>query len=266
MSPRVVTALAALGATFAILGVACQREKTGTIAGPPLTIAPSSTTATSPLRWTSDAEPVQAAFVDLSSSPAALVRLPLGTCEMLVVRPVKGSASALGESLEAGDTLLVQGEGALEVTGQGLAVLAAVRERPCDPAPAITKKIVRASAAPELAWGSPSTGQMRARLDVDEETTPYAYIGRLEGTAPVAEPAYPGTWEILCAVEAAGTFTLDGKSRRLGPRAIVAVPPDTKHAWQPDPGSTLVAIQIYDPPGPEQRFKSLAAAAASAGK
>ena len=266
MSSRALISVRALGATVALLSIACQKEKTGTIAGPPLTIAPSSTTATSPLRWTSDAEPVQAAFADLSSSPAVVVRLPLGTCEMLVVRPVKGSASALGESLAAGDVLLVQGEGALEVTGQGLAVLAAVRERPCDPAPEITKKIVRASAAPELVWGSAASGQMHARLDVEKETSPYAYIGRLEGSAPVAEHLHPGTWEIICAVDAAGTFTLAGASRRVGPRSIVAVPPDTRHSWTPDPGSNLVAIQIYDPPGPEQRFKSLAAAAAKVDK
>jgi hypothetical protein len=44
------------------------------------------------------------------------------------------------------------------------------------------------------------------------------------------------------------------------------VPPDTKHAWKPDPGSKLVAIQMYDPPGPEQRFVALANAARDAGK
>ena len=47
--------------------------------------------------------------------------------------------------------------------------------------------------------------------------------------------------------------------------ATGAVPPATKHAWKPDEGSTLVAIQLYTPPGPEQRFKALAAAAADAG-
>lgn len=254
MSSRLVaTAIGAL----AVLTSACQKEKTGTVAGPPLTIAPPP--SSSPLRWTSEAEPVQAAFVDLTQVPTKLL---LGTCEMLVVRPAIGSASVLGETLAAGDVLLVQGEGSLEVTGQGLAVLVAVRERPCDPSAAVTKKLVRASVAPELVWStSASAGAltMRAHLDVEKETTPYAYFGRLEGTAPVAEHVHPGTWEIICSIEAAGTFTLAGESRRIGPRSIVSVPPDTKHSWKPDPGTRLVAFQIYDPPGPEQRFKSLAA-------
>jgi hypothetical protein len=32
-----------------------------------------------------------------------------------------------------------------------------------------------------------------------------------------------------------------------------------KHSWTPDPKSELVAIQLYAPPGPEQRFRALAA-------
>ena len=60
----------------------------------------------------------------------------------------------------------------------------------------------------------------------------------------------------------AGTFTVNGVPHRLGAGEILAVPPGTRHSWQPDPGSTLVAVQIYDPPGPEQRFVGLAKAAA----
>ena len=47
---------------------------------------------------------------------------------------------------------------------------------------------------------------------------------------------------------------------------MVPVPPGVKHSWKPDPGTKLVAVQFYSPPGPEQRFKALAAAAADAGK
>jgi quercetin dioxygenase-like cupin family protein len=262
MSARVAiwNGVLVIAGAFAALTSSCQKERTGTVAGPPLTVAPSPASESTPLRWTSEAEPVQAAFVDLSATP---VKLPLGTCEMIVVRPATGTASVLGESLAAGDVLLVQGEGSIEVSGQGLAVLAAVRERPCDPAQAVTKKIARASVAPALAWSS-GGGTMRAHLDVEKETSSYAYFGRLEGTAPVAEHAHPGVWEIVCTLEGAGTFTLAGEARRLGPRSIVSVPPDTKHSWQPDPGTTLVAFQIYDPPGPEQRFKALAASAAHA--
>ena len=74
------------------------------------------------------------------------------------------------------------------------------------------------------------------------------------------EHVHEGSWEIVAAIEASGTFSLDGKEERLRPQQIVLVPPGTKHAWKPDPGTKLVAIQMYSPPGPEQRFYALAAA------
>lgn len=70
--------------------------------------------------------------------------------------------------------------------------------------------------------------------------------------------------EILATQAAAGTLTLGGKSRRLGPGEIVFVPPGVKHSWQPDEGAPLRAIQLYAPSGPEQRFKKLAAEEADA--
>jgi hypothetical protein len=42
-------------------------------------------------------------------------------------------------------------------------------------------------------------------------------------------------------------------------------PKKVKHSYRFDPGSKLVAIQMYDPPGPEQRFVGLAAAEKDAG-
>jgi len=118
-------------------------------------------------------------------------------------------------------------------------------------------KIIRASAAPDLAFAG---GKMHVHLDADDRAiAPFAYVGRLEGTAPVAEHAHDGSWEVLCAVEAAGTFTLAGVANRLAPKTCVTVPPNAKHSWVPDANSTLRAVQLYAPPGPEQRFKALAA-------
>jgi mannose-6-phosphate isomerase-like protein (cupin superfamily) len=142
----------------------------------------------------------------------------------------------------------------VDVQGAGLAVVATTTV-PCE-TPA-GKRIVRATQAPELTFMG---GAMHAHLDLDDRAlAPSAYLGRLSGTAPVAEHSHQGSWETLCAVEAAGTFTLAGRDQRLGPRTCVSVPPDVKHSWKPDPGSSLVAIQMYAPPGPEQRFKKLAA-------
>jgi len=114
---------------------------------------------------------------------------------------------------------------------------------------------------PELTFAG---GAMHARLMLDDRSvSPEVYMGSLAGTAPVAEHQHDASWEILCAVEAAGTFVLGGKERRLGAHECVSVPPATKHSWRPEPGTTLVAVQMYVPAGPEQRFKGIAAAPAS---
>src|SRR5581483_9235987 len=115
-------------------------------------------------------------------------------------------------------------------------------------------KVVHAKDAQPQVWAN---GGMKAFLDVEG---PNAYIGRLEGTGAVSEHVHETSWETLCAVEAKGTFTLAGAPQPLAAKTCVQVPPNTKHSWTPDAGSKLVAIQYYSPPGPEQRFKALAAA------
>lgn len=61
---------------------------------------------------------------------------------------------------------------------------------------------------------------MHAHLDVEADVsgTPSLYLGRLSGTAGVAEHVHATWMRILAAVEASGTFTLAGAARRLGPR------------------------------------------------
>lgn len=170
---------------------------------------------------------------------------------------MKGSLSAYGKTLVPGDVLVVDHALPEPLEGSGLAVSALSPRRPCAvrsrPAPEVS--LIRGTTAPKLTWAG---GAMSAHLDVSKTVSPSLYLGRLEGSAAVAEHSHPGSWEILAAVDAAGTFTLDGQPARLGPKQIVVVAPGTKHSWTPDPGSTLVAIQLYSPPGPEQRFRALA--------
>jgi mannose-6-phosphate isomerase-like protein (cupin superfamily) len=202
--------------------------------------------------------PAKAAFVDLPAT------IPATVCERLLVAIVRGKVTALGETLGAGDTLVVVHGDPFEAKGTGLAVTARIGVAPCPvrARPATEKTVVRASAAPELKFAG---GKMAVHLDVGTKLSPDLYMGRLEGTAPVGEHTHPTSWEILAAVEASGTFVLEGTEAKLGPRHIVFVPPAAKHAWKPDPGPKLVAIQMYSPPGPEQRFVALAAAEKDAG-
>jgi mannose-6-phosphate isomerase-like protein (cupin superfamily) len=166
----------------------------------------------------------------------------------------------MGETLQEGDVLSARFTDPFDVETSDL-VLIATAHMECAvlSRPALTKSVVRKGDRPDLVWAG---GAMKARLYFEQDAP---YFGALEGTAPVAEHTHPTSWEILCAIDAAGVFTIDGKPTRLGPRTVVTVPPATKHSWQPDPGTHLVAFQLYDPPGPEQRFKGLAAGADAGG-
>lgn len=204
--------------------------------------------------------PINAMFVDAPGT----IESPM--CSRLLIAIAKGKVLAMGESLAVGDVLVVTHPEPIKLEGSGLALVA---RRDLDSAmcgakarPVLDKKVVRASAAADLRWAG---GAMSAHLDVGAKTSPDVYLGRLEGTVGVAEHTHPASWEILAAVEASGTFVLDGTEGHLGPRQIIIVPPGAKHAWKPDSASKLVAIQMYSPPGPEQRFVSLAAADKDAG-
>jgi hypothetical protein len=193
--------------------------------------------------------PVEARFVTVTDAPTPV---PLLACHQALVAAVKGRFVAGGQSLSAGDVLATTG-GPLDLRGDGVAVVATMAVTPCT----VPLRLVPGAAAPELAFLG---NAMHAHLDLDDRAVaPAAYLGRLAGTAPVAEHVHDKSWEILCAVDAAGTFTLAGVPQRLVARTCVAVPPGTKHAWQPDAGSTLSAVQLYAPAGPEQRFKKLGA-------
>ncbi len=119
-----------------------------------------------------------------------------------------------------------------------------------------------------LTWAG---GAMHARIAFDAATSPRASLEVLFASddAPVAEHAHPGAWETLVALSAAGHLHLP--AQRVGERdlpardrtvtdgTVVYVPADVRHAWVPDGTHPLVAIQVYAPPGPEQRFRALAA-------
>jgi len=45
---------------------------------------------------------------------------------------------------------------------------------------------------------------------------------------------------------------------KVAPGTIAMIAPGVPHAWKPSGSSPLIAVQMYWPPGPEQRFKKLA--------
>ena len=248
-------------AACAVAGCATgEATSTPGASAPPAALPTSPAAPSAPPRAAPGPSPIQGRFVG-GSSGESLTRLTPDPCDYVVVAVAAGTAKVAGEALAEGDEVILRYASApLDVLTSGTALVATVHH-PCaiDDMPAISKHVLRAGTAADLAWAG---GAMHAHLDAEKDVSPDFYLGRLEGTGPVAEHSHAGAWEVLFAYQAAGTFTLDGHPQRLGGYGVVSVPPDTKHSWTPDPGSKLVAFQMYDPPGPEQRFKALARDAA----
>lgn len=245
---------------------------TPVLSGPPMNAGPST------------AEPTPIAPIDTPPPPprstvtASFIegtkKVEPGVCTRLFIYAARGNVNVKsavpqskdpGDTLSPGDVVVIVHSEPVEVKAPGLAVQV-LNEFECQvlSKPAPQKTIVRSKDVPELKWAD---GKMKAQMLVPAKMSPHTYFGRLEGTAAVAEHQHVAAGETLIAIEASGTFTIAGKEGRLGPKQIVNVPQATMHSWKPDPGTKLVAVQVYDPPGPETRFAELASAAAEdAGK
>jgi mannose-6-phosphate isomerase-like protein (cupin superfamily) len=77
--------------------------------------------------------------------------------------------------------------------------------------------------------------------------------------APVPRHEHAKSWEVIGLLQGNGSFSLGGKAREVTTQTILAIPPATDHAFAPAGDTGLLAVQLYVPPGPEQRFKELAA-------
>lgn len=123
------------------------------------------------------------------------------------------------------------------------------------PAPVTSVEIDR---QPDLAWGG---GAYHARLGFEDGS---ASLGSLMAskTAPVPQNVHDHEWEILAILSGNGTLvrTVGGKEddTPIAPGTFASIAPGVPHAYRPAGTSPLVAVQLYLPPGPEQRFKKLA--------
>lgn len=118
-------------------------------------------------------------------------------------------------------------------------------------------------ASSDLAWGG---GAMHARIGFEGEGQ-RASLGLLMASkdAPVPEHRHDTSWEFLAVLSVDGTLkradsaaSTETKAIPLTDGQVVMIPKAHLHAFQPGNTKNLVAIQLYLPPGPEQRFKKLA--------
>ena len=117
---------------------------------------------------------------------------------------------------------------------------------------------------PDLAWGD---NAYHARIGFDNSNNPAAAIDllRFSADAGVAEHTHDRAWEILALLEGEGAlvrYPASGEDRveaRAG--AVITIPAGTRHAYKPSGKAPLLALQVYAPPGAEQRFKTMASPA-----
>jgi quercetin dioxygenase-like cupin family protein len=71
--------------------------------------------------------------------------------------------------------------------------------------------------------------------------------------ATVPEHVHARETEMLYVLAGAGTMTIAGTQVSVTPTSVIQIPPNTKHAFTAT--EDVRAVQLYTPPGPEQRFK-----------
>jgi mannose-6-phosphate isomerase-like protein (cupin superfamily) len=101
--------------------------------------------------------------------------------------------------------------------------------------------------------GPGSDGGAGARLDAACEL-----LGIAPGAA-VPTHDHANEWELLAIVAGEGEMTIAGAKQAVAPGKLVAIPKAVPHSFQASTRGPVIAIQLYVPPGPEQRFRKAAA-------
>jgi mannose-6-phosphate isomerase-like protein (cupin superfamily) len=150
----------------------------------------------------------------------------------------------------------------LVTAGEGLAAkVAANQAKPWTsrPAPIASSDL---TAAPDLSWGK---GAYHARIAFGAEASPRASLGILKMSADggVAPHVHEKEWELMAVLQGQGDFIQgvgEGENTvHAADGVLFSVPPGTRHQWKSAGSRPFLGIQVYAPPGPEQRFKKLAA-------
>ncbi len=126
------------------------------------------------------------------------------------------------------------------------------------PAPVIS---VELDQQPDQAWGG---GAYHARLGFQDGSASLEVLVASK-SAPLPQDVLEHEWEILAVLSGDGTLarTVGGREddTPIAAGTFASIAPGVPHAYRPAGTSPLVAVQLYLPPGPEQRFKRLASGA-----
>ena len=106
-------------------------------------------------------------------------------------------------------------------------------------------------------------GKLTVRILLDEAGAGarHGALSLLDGAADVTVPehTHDNSVEMLHIDTGKGTMKLGEGEVTVQPHAVVYVPEGVKHDFRGAGTEPLVAVQVYAPAGPEQRFRKMAA-------
>jgi putative monooxygenase len=116
-------------------------------------------------------------------------------------------------------------------------------------------KPVAAGEAQAQTFPRPGVGVVQLRLDPVKVkgAALSASVLDLDAGAAIPKHVHDGSTELLYVVSGGGTMIVDGVELTVTPTSVVQIPPNTEHSFTA--AEATRAIQVYAPPGPEQRFK-----------
>lgn len=170
--------------------------------------------------------------------------------------------------LVAGDVVVVPRGASLELVASGGAAIAATVAL----VPGDALGVARAGALPELLPSQVPAKPPVARVVAAASARRYprtggattllieqgpASLGVLEADAGAVVPphVHAKETEVLYLLAGGGTMTIAGVAIAVEPTAVIQIPPGVEHSFTATAATR--ALQLYSPPGPEQRFKSM---------
>jgi quercetin dioxygenase-like cupin family protein len=101
--------------------------------------------------------------------------------------------------------------------------------------------------------------EIKAKMLIDKETVgaKEAYLGTLLALPGAKSPVHEHDGaEIIFVLSGEGETTIDGKTYRIEKGSAIYIPPKIKHSFKnTSKTKPMEVIQIYTPPGPEERYR-----------
>jgi quercetin dioxygenase-like cupin family protein len=100
-------------------------------------------------------------------------------------------------------------------------------------------------------WQVSPDGMVRAKTMHRDKNASMGLLRFTEG-AQVPSHRHPDSTEQLTILSGTGVLTIEGKEYRVEAGSVISIPQGAEHSFTAlSPGE---AVQVYAPPGPEERF------------